>query len=223
MSPGDSTKPIRSTHQYLGLQANQLINQLFNFGNTNPVVNNPYLIIYSVNSARTGVGLNTGLGYTVHSTDDNSDPNTTRSTTISSFSTRLGVEKKSLLSKKWQVSWGFDLLYDNEDDHSTTSSKFQFNSNSSDSNSNTSYFGFGPRLALNFFVTEKIILGTEATYYFKSIKVSQKIMNTSTSVTIDPITGQQSSQTSTSTTNSSQKATDFTLKVPVAVFLMLKF
>jgi len=100
MAPGDSTKPVRSTHQYLGVQANQLLNQLFSLGNNNAVVTNPYLIIYSVNSARTGVGLNMGLGYTVHSTDDKSDPNTTRSTTISSFSTRVGVEKKSLLGKK---------------------------------------------------------------------------------------------------------------------------
>jgi hypothetical protein len=135
----------------------------------------------------------------------------------------VGVEKKSLLSKKWQASYGFDLLYNNEDDHTSTSSKFQFNSNSSDSNSNTSYFGFGPRVALNFFITEKILLGTEATYYFKSIKVSQKITNTSTSVTIDPTTGQQSSQTSSSTIDTSQKATDFALKLPVALFLMLKF
>ena len=223
MAPGDSTKPVRSTHQYLGVQANQLLNQLLSLGNNNAVVTNPYLIIYSVNSARTGVGLNMGLGYTVHSTDDKSDPNTTRSTTISSFSTRVGVEKKSLLTKKWQASYGFDLLYNNEDDHTSSSSKFQFNSNSSDSNSNTSYFGFGPRVALNFFITEKILLGTEVTYYFKSIKVSQKITNTSTSVTIDPTTGQQSSQTSSSTIDTSQKATDFALKVPVALFLMLKF
>src|SRR5260221_9848663 len=158
MAPCDITKPVRSTHQYLGVQANQLLNQLFNFGNTNTAANNPYLIIYSVNSARTGVGLNTGLGYTVHSTDDKSDPNTSRSTTISSFSTRVGVEKKASLGKKWQASYGFDFLYNNEDDKTKVASQFQFNSNSSESNSNTSYFGFGPRVALNFFITEKILL-----------------------------------------------------------------
>ena len=223
MVAGDSTKLKRSTHQYLGLQANQLLNQLFNFGNNAPAINNPYLIIYSVNSVRTGVGLNTGMGYTVHSTDDKSDPNTSRSTTISSFSTRVGVEKKSLLGKKWQVSYGFYLLYNNEDDKTNITSQFQFNSNSSESNSNTSYFGFGPRVALNFFITEKILLGTEATYYFKSIKISQKITNTQTSIFVDPNTGQQSSQTTTSATNSSQKSTDFALNLPVALFLILKF
>ena len=223
MAPGDSTKPTRSTSQYLGIQANQLLNQLFNFGNNAPVVNNPYLIIYSVNSVRTGVGLNTGMGYRVHSTDDKSDPTTSRSTTISSFSTRLGIEKKSAFSKKWQASYGFDILYNNEDDKTTTASKFQFNNFSSDTNSNTSYFGFGPRVALNFFITEKILLGTEATYYFKSIKISQKVTTTQTFTTTDPNTGQQIFQTTTSSTNTSQKSTDFALQVPVAIFLILKF
>jgi len=222
MVAGDSTKAKKTTHQYLGIQANQLLNQLFNFGNNAPVVNNPYLIIYSVNSLRTGLGLNAGMGYTVHSTDEKSDPTTSRSTTINSFSTRVGVEKKSLLSKKWQVSFGFDLIYNNEDDQTRSESKFQFNSMISDSNSNTSYFGFGPRAALNFFVSEKILLGTETTYYFKSIKISQKITNTQTTVTIDPNTGQQFFQTTSSTVNTSQKATDFALRVPVAIFLILK-
>src|SRR5260221_5635540 len=89
MAPGDSTKPVRSTHQYLGVQANQLLNQLFSFGNTNTAVNNPYLIIYLVNFARTRGGFKTGLGDTVHSTDDQNDPKTPRSNPIRRFSNRV--------------------------------------------------------------------------------------------------------------------------------------
>lgn len=219
---GDSTK-TKSTTSYFGVQANQLLNQLFNFGNSSPSINNPYLLTYSLNSNQTGVGLNSGLGYTVHSTDEKSDPNTTRKSTISSFSIRAGIEKKSFIGKKWLASYGFDLLYNNEDDNTTTSTSFQGNSNSTGSVSNTSYFGFGPRFALNFVLSERILLGTEATYYFKSITVSQTIKNTSTFQVFDPNTGQTTNQTTSSETHTSQNNADFVFNVPVSIFLIVKF
>jgi len=220
--PGDSTKEVKPYNQYFGIQANQLINQIFSFGNP-PAVNNPYLLTYSVNSLATGSGFNAGVGYTVHSTHDQSDPNTERSTDVSTFSIRVGLEKKAYLSKRWLVSYGADLLYGDESNNSTTSTKFQFNTNSSESKSSTNYLGLGPRLTLNYFFSDRLLLGTEATYYFKSLKIDQKLTITQTFVTVDPNTGQQFTQTNTQTSDTSQKSKDFVFTAPVAIFLIFKF
>lgn len=222
--PGDSTKSVKvkQMNHYLGVQANQLLNQLFNFGNSSVAVTNPYLIIYSMNSIKTGWGLNAGLGYNVNTTTDNSDPNTQRKTTTNDFSVRLGIEKKSFLSKKWLASYGLDLLYGKQSDETTATSQFQFNSNSTDTNSSTKSSGLGPRLALSYFISEKIILGTEATYYYKWVKVSQKITNTSVNIFVDPNTGQTVVQESSSSQSNSVKSKDFTFSVPVSIFLILK-
>ena len=41
----------------------KIIRQVFNFSNTTADNSNPYLISYSINSARTGWGLRLGAGY----------------------------------------------------------------------------------------------------------------------------------------------------------------
>jgi len=63
---------------------------------------------------------------------------------------------------------------------------FSLTQNSSDSNSNTSYFGFGPRVAFEFLCYGKNTPGDRGNLLFQIDQVSQKITNTSTSVTIDP-------------------------------------
>jgi hypothetical protein len=214
---GDSTKTkkekkARRAYHYLGIQANQLLNQLFNFGNSTTAVSNPYLIIYSINSIPTGWGLNVGTGYAVNTSTDNSNPNVQNKSTLNDFSLRLGVEKKSFLSRKWMASYGFDFLWSKQSDETTSTSQFQFQTNITDTNSSTRSFGSGPRVGLNYFISEKIMLGTEATYYFRWMKVSSTITNTSMGNGAD----------SSSANNTNQHLTDLTLNVPVAIFLIVK-
>jgi hypothetical protein len=216
-----NSKKERRNYQYIGVQANQLLNQLFSFGNTTTPTNNPYLIVFSTNSKLTGWGYNAGLGYTINSTTDNSDPNTQRKDNINNFSVRFGLEKKQFLSKKWMASYGFDLLYNKQGDDSNVVSQFQFNSNTSDSNTSTKSFGGGPRMTLNYFITTRIILGTEATYYYKYVKVSDKITNTSVNIVTDG-NGNQTFQTSSSTSDTSTKSTSFSFQAPLAIFLIVK-
>jgi hypothetical protein len=216
-----NSKKERRNFQYIGVQANQLLNQLFSFGNTTTPTNNPYLIVFSTNSKLTGWGYNAGIGYTINSTTDNSDPNTQRKDNVNNFSVRFGVEKKQFLSKKWMASYGIDLTYNKQGDDSNVVSQFQFNSNTTDSNSSTKSFGGGPRATLNYFITARIILGTEATYYYKYVKVSDKITDTSVNIVTD-VNGNQSFQTSSSTSNTSTKSTTFSFQAPLAIFLIVK-
>lgn len=215
----DSTK--KASH-YVGIQVNQLIQQIFNLnGNTTTIIN-PYLINYSVNSKRTGWGLNLGIGYTIDNSDQNS-ANVTQNTKSNNFSFRIGAERKIFIAKKWMLSYGFDFLLDRGKSNTTSASQFQFNSSETDTDTSTKDSGFGPRFTMNYFITPKIILGTELTYYYKAITTVQKIVNTNTVISVDPNTGQQTSSTDSSSTDTSQTTKQLRFTAPAILFVILKF
>jgi hypothetical protein len=207
----DSTNAKVVDH-YIGIQANQLLRQLFNLSNNSSAVVNPYLINYSLNSIRTGWGLNAGIGYTVNSSDV-TQGNVTTDAKINSFSFRIGVERKVLLSKKWMVSYGLDLLADKNDNTTTSTTQFSGQTNATEIDLITKDSGFGPRFTLNYYVTPKIILGTEASYYYKAINVHQKTSNTSSG----------SGGTSSSSDETDQNQKQFNFVTPAIIFLILKF
>jgi hypothetical protein len=62
--------------------------------------------------------------------------------------------------------------------------------------------GIGLRFTLNYNISEKILLGTEATYYYKSLKETR---------------------TGTGAPEETEKFKEFTFAVPIALFLILKF
>ena len=70
-----------------------------------------------------------------------------------------------------------------------------------------------------FRITPKILLGTEATYYFKYSLVKQNVEVTNYTRFVG--TGQEFVDYSNFNTES--HVTDFTFTVPVALFLILKF
>jgi hypothetical protein len=160
----DST---RKANHYIGVQANQLIKQLFNLSNNNAVVNNPYLLVYSVNSVRNGWGANIGFGYTFSEFTDG-DAFNTRETKVNNYFFRAGFEKKTNFGKKWIFSGGFDITNDNQKNNTKNTS----NGNTIETDNKTKGWGFGPRVSLNFKITDRILLGTECTYYFRSGKSS---------------------------------------------------
>ncbi len=187
---------------YIGVQANQLLRQLLNFGGTSNGVNNPYFLTYALNSTKTGVGLNFGLGYS-YSSSSNGDPFTPRTTTNNSLSMRAGIEKKFTIGKRWLSSYGLDFLFDESLDKTETT----FNPGVGLSNKTTTEFttsgtGLGPRFTLNFLISNKIILGTEASYYYRASTSTQKVTN-------------QPDQTN--------KPKSFTFAVPAVLFVILKF
>ncbi len=164
----DSTS--KTVNHYVGVQANQLIKQLFNLSNSTSTVNNPYLLVYAVNSTRTGWGLNAGLGYTYNQIK-NGDAINRLETNINNFFFRVGVEKKTNLGKKWILSGGLDIINDNQKNNTkniSTGSIFETETKSKG-------WGFGPRATLNFKITNRILLATECTYYFRAGETSTKI------------------------------------------------
>jgi opacity protein-like surface antigen len=193
----DAVKAQKRSVHYVGVQANQLTRQLFNFGGSSSSINNPYLITYAVNSVRSGWGLNYGLGYT-HIELRNEDPFNPLETTINDFFVRLGVERKVPIGVKWITSYGLDILRESEKNITESRNSQSGNFKTETRNRGT---GIGLRFTLNYNISEKILLGTEATYYYKSMKETRK---------------------GTSVPEETEKFKEFTFTVPVALFLILK-
>ncbi len=195
----DST--YRKTNHYIGVQANQLIKQLFNLSNSTAVVNNPYLLVYSFNSVHTGWGMNVGLGYTYNEFKDG-DAFSSRETKINNYFFRVGFEKKTNLGKKWIFSGGFDITNDNQKNNTKNTS----GGSTFETDTKSKGWGFGPRVTLNYKITDRILLGTECTYYFRAGENSLKSFSN-----FGP------------SEETSDKSKQFLLTVPAVLILIVKF
>lgn len=149
---------------YLGLQANELLRQVLNLGNAS-IPDNPYFFNYSY-SDETGKSINIGFALQADEFDQQNGFNTIN-TEVSNFSFRIGYEKKINLGKKFFYSLGGDLLFQSSSNTTTTDDNFGGNSVINEASSGG--FGIGPRFTLNYRITDRLILGTEANYYYMSL------------------------------------------------------
>lgn len=152
----------RKSYRYIGLQANQLIRQLFNLSSA-PIATNPYLLTFTTNNRITGVGFSTGFGYTYNQTQEG-DAFSLVNVNTGDFSLRTGIEKKMIIAGRWIWSIGGDLVFHKLKEVTTGANP---NTSAVSQESKTFEFGFGPRCTINFAIAERIILGTEASYYLK--------------------------------------------------------
>jgi hypothetical protein len=191
------------SRQYVGVQVNQLIRQILNFSGSAAAVNNPYLLTYAVNSRSTGWGANFGLGYTYNEFKDG-DAFTQRSTKINELFFRIGFEEKSRFGKHWIISAGMDAVTELKNNSTKVTQGDPLSPGIKTKNKSTG-FGLGPRVTLSYEVTDKILIGTEATYYFKS--TTNKIDNSGGSGPDD----------------TEEKFKSFQFNPPTVIFLILKF
>lgn len=182
---------------YFGIQANQLIRQVFNFSSSSAPVTNPYLVNFSFNSS-TGFGANFSLGYN-YNQNNTGDAITSRVITNSDFNTRVGLEKKSLIGKRFIVSIGGDLLYQSINLESNVNDNFSGNVTTI---TKTSGIGVGPRLGIYYHITDKFLVATEANYYLKLLTQKFEVRPG---------------------TSTEEDLKQFQLNVPTAIFLVLKF
>lgn len=150
---------------YLGLQVNELVRQIFSLGGTD-VPANPYFLNYTYTSA-TNDGLNIGFALNIDeiNTADNFNSNNTK---IRNFAFRMGYEKKTQLSKRFLYSMGLDLTLDFQKNETTNEDSFS--SFRIVTTTKRNGWGLGPRFTFQYQVTDNIMIGTEANYYFKALK-----------------------------------------------------
>ncbi len=160
-------KPTRE--HFVGVQANALLRQLFNFGN-NTAVNNPYLIKYSYRpNAEKRFELQAGFGY-LNSQNTDNDGRISRSNQLDF---RVGAFKKFKLSERFEAGLGFDLVLTSASIKSFNNTGFSnpdgtnFDSTLTETSSNFLSYGCGPQLNLTYAISKRVLLGTEASYYFR--------------------------------------------------------
>ncbi|MBL7873120.1 MAG: hypothetical protein JNM78_15995 [Cyclobacteriaceae bacterium] len=193
----ESTRTSPNVVRYFGLEVNQLLHQIINLNSNNNTTSSPYKIQYSSNSRNTGRGVSYGLAYGRNKFKDDSN-GTVRETIDRSISFRIGYERKSNWGKRWIALHGYDLILGGT----------KLNTKSSQSGplieieNKSSFWGFGPRVGLMFSLSQRVFIGSEATYYLQFTKASQTI--------------------STGQPNSSQKSNDFSLTLPISLFLSVK-
>jgi hypothetical protein len=192
----------RKANHYLGLQANQLVRNLLNFGGTSSAITNPYLLVYSVNSKATGVGFATGIG--LSSIQSKSTDNfVTVTSKTNDFAWRFGLEAKTYLSRRWLAGYGMDILL--EANKTETVSSTGSGTNNPTVTTTIKRSGFGPRVSLNYQFHERLMVGTEASYYLKWIDQKTKVTNAGT----QPDAG--------------TKLRQFQFTLPAVIFLIMKF
>ncbi|MEQ8473702.1 MAG: hypothetical protein RIC35_21070 [Marinoscillum sp.] len=166
------TDSLKATH-YFGIQANQLVRQLLNFGGSSPTVQNPYLVSYSFNKEN-GWGMGVGLGSRLNHFEDG-DEFANQETKINEFFLRIGVDNKTDLGKNWLLGWGIDVVFEATKNETTSKNDFNGSSQETYTRNKVTGFGFGPRLNLFYSFGEHLGLGTEASYYYKHQNVNNII------------------------------------------------
>ena len=152
------------THVF-GVQLNDLMRQIFTFNNSTAAANtNPFLFTYNINRVKSGWGLRAGLGMTINSSTTN-DNVTKRTSDINDMQFRLGVEKAFSLSNKWSTGVGIDGVIKTNDDKTTavTNSGYIYTTNTV---SKFTTLGAGGMAWLRYHLTDRILLGTETSFYY---------------------------------------------------------
>jgi len=218
----DTSKKI--LNHYAGIQANQLIRQALNLNYNSTLLNNPYLLTYSLFSAKYKWGVETGFGYNYQRIKDKITA-TAEESKITSVSYRFGIARKINMGKRWEASAGIDYIgsYVLDKTFAFTVTNFNFvakDSTASISTTITKTKGEGVQLRLGYSLNKYIMLSTEATFYFS---ISNKKSNTLVSDYITSTSNPDLDSHTISSSNTETEESDFTITVPVAIFLTIKF
>lgn len=203
-------------HQ-VGLQANELIRQVFNFNNNTGALNNPYLLTYSLNLKKPGVGIRLGIGPDFRSFKED-DGIVQQENNINVLNARFGIEKTFVLSPRWSAGVGIDAIYANDVSYTKTFTR-TFDSTSTDISSSTSTKGGGAMGWLRYHVTPHILIGTEASFYYTGGDFKQDI--TIRTKTVSGPIGQSKFETKTSKIDNKVAFGKFNL--PMVFYLIVKF
>ncbi len=219
LSAQEEPEPARGRifNHSIGVQANELIRQVFNFNNTNTQngINNPYLLVYSLNLANSGWGIRTGVGYTYRTfTDD--DGITRRETDLNVLNVRFGLEKAFQLTPKWSTGIGIDGVMNN-DNNETKSTTRGFDTTVTVTTSNISSVGGGAMGWVRYNINERVQIGTEASFYYVTGDQKQEISIT----TRTNIGGGSTWNTVVSKVDNEFGEGIF--RVPVAIYLLIRF
>ncbi|MCD6012743.1 MAG: hypothetical protein K0Q79_2605 [Flavipsychrobacter sp.] len=162
-------KRQRMHDHFIGVQLNELVRQVISEDITGNLKPNPYLLTYAENSRRSDFGIRAGLGGQFHKLKNKSAPAFFPLDTISKLTSvqlRFGVIWSKSVYKNFVAGLGVDLAgnYHNENIKvMETGGSFPIFSESS---TLAITYGGGPVVTLRYDFTQRIALGTEASFYY---------------------------------------------------------
>lgn len=205
-------------HQ-VGVQANELIRQVFNFNNNSNALNNPYLLTYSLNWKKPGVGIRLGVGPDFRSFKDD-DGVVQQDNNINVMNLRFGLEKTFVLSDRWSAGVGVDAIYFNDVSYTKTFTR-SFDSTATDISSSTSTKGGGAMGWLRYHITPRVLIGTETSFYYSTGDFKQQVSITRKTGNTSPIGGPSKFETKITKTDNKVEFGKFNL--PMVFYLVVKF
>jgi hypothetical protein len=208
----DTGSHRKKSMHLVGIQANALFRQIFNFGNANNPVNNPYLLTYNFINRKSKLGAELGMGYTLNNIIEN-DGNTKKDNDINDLYLRVGISKMVPLSRLFSATVHLHFLFDLLNSKTFTETNFGSQITRVNSNTSSLRYGAGPTLALRFKLSNRVFLGTEASYYFKTGNNKSKFSSV-TLINGVPMDNQYS--------ESDNDLTQFLFNVPTAIFLSIR-
>ena len=199
---------LKKVDHYISLQVNELLRQLVNISSA-PSVTSPFFLNYSINSTNSGFGGNAGFGYSV-SEETSGDELNSLETKNQNMALRIGGEQKVMIGKKWMISYGLDFVSISDKNETTSIIKNTFGDEFITETENSSRSqGGGLRGGLYFFITPRILIGTETTYYQITINETNKVRSEANGIV-------QESEDSPKTTN-------VAFTPPAVIWLSIKF
>jgi len=214
--------PAKKFNHYVGIQANELLRQLFNFSNTNTTIVNPFTVVYSISPTNSKWGGHAGFGYTYSWIEDKSN-SVGRVSKVNDVTFRLGIERKIPLGKRFEAGMAFDIVggyeYDRTSSVSVTNLFSAIDSSFTEVTNKTTSIGAGPQFSIGYHISERFMLGTESTLYYISQNLKENIIITDKLTQL--FSGEE--QISVSNSNSEIDMNKFNITLPVALFLIIKF
>jgi hypothetical protein len=209
----DEPKDKRFEH-YVGVQINPLLRQLLTIG-TMPSVNNPFLLNYSLNNAKSRWGIHAGVGFNFIQLKNNDDI-TDRKTMITNVSSRIGLDRYFDLSPRWQVGFGIDGIYQLSE-NITNTQVVSFDTIDVENRLTTQRSGGGLRGFARFKLSERIMLGTESTLYYQFgfNKIESKVTSRDFN--------QPGAPKVTVSTSNVEQLIESQFSLPVVIYLAFKF
>lgn len=204
---------------HLGVQANPLLRQIINFGNS-PDIQNPYLLKYGLRNNSNNTEFLFGFGFTYGKEEVEDGVNAD----FSNLDFRAGYAKKVLIGKGFEAGFGLDLVFNNSNAKTVNIQAFSGGGGFVDSTITTTknfgmQYGLGPQLTLDYYITNNIKIGTEATFYYL---VGQSTFTLDIQRFRTDLQGGGLEETSE---NDKEKlsSTDVRFQVPIALFLTVIF
>jgi hypothetical protein len=218
----EEATPAKMFDMYVGVQANELINQIINLNTNATPVSNPYLLTFAINLNKSGWGLEGGIGNNLSNSKDVNAP-VLNEVDINNIFYRIGFGRTLMVGKRLQIGYYLDFKVDHQIDKTITGTNTVFSTTESDSSISSTTtknigIGFGPKFQIGYYLSKHLILGTEITYYYTTSKLKQNA-NT-TDYTINTVNG---NSTTIINSNFETDAASFSITFPTALFLIYKF